>query len=285
MQTHSPQKIEEHYGKLPEILKDAMYSPDVASKMVAMGKKFGLSIEKIGLMAEQTGYVVLGLVRPEEFIQALANALGESADKTSEIAKEINSQIFYPLREALKSAHQIEISESALTAPAAVAPAMPPLPKVETALPPLPVPAPAFAKPPGEERKIIPPIDLRSKSALPLEPKFFDKFAAQKMVPPQPTSPPLKVSPPLEEKPLLAKVPQPKPTEPIKPPTIQPKIPPLDLRRVKSERMREAIFAPPIEPQTPAPPKEPPPVAKPPQPQQEKKAPYGGYDPYREQAE
>ncbi|MBI2640945.1 MAG: hypothetical protein HYW91_03640, partial [Candidatus Sungbacteria bacterium] len=84
------------------------------------------------------------------------------------------------------------------------------------------------------------------------------------------------------------------------------KIPPLDLRKVtppthkamagKSERMREAIFAPPIEPEekpkeTPAPEK---PATESGQPKPSdsstplaigKKAPYGGYDPYKEPVE
>lgn len=166
---------------------------------------------------------------------------------------------------------------------------------------------PAFTKPPEQERKLVPPIDLRPKPAPSPEQKFLDKFVSQKTAPPLP-------SPDQISKEILAGKPSlPKPPEPIRPPApIKPpqpaapppslkategkaKIPPLDLRRStppphkatagKPERMREAIFAPPIEPQAPAAQKEPPAVTKPPAAEPklpERKAPYGGYDPYKE---
>ncbi|MBI2640855.1 MAG: hypothetical protein HYW91_03165, partial [Candidatus Sungbacteria bacterium] len=290
MKTYSQEELTEHYDKLPEILKDAMYSSDIASKMVAVGKKFGLTIEKIGIMAEQTGYIVLGLVRPGEFIQILADALGIGADKASEIAKEINSQVLYPLREALKATHQIEISEiESVPRPSAGIPAAGSgLGRIQnqelrTVTPQAPAQESRSMKQElreAETDKIKPvppptPVDLGPKPTPVAESKFFDKFAAPKAAPP-----PLKVSLPQEERPLPPKPPAPPAQPPPTPlasadakaladkPEGKAKIPPLDLRKVtppthkamagKSERMREAIFAPPIEPEekpkeTPAP--------------------------------
>lgn len=309
MARYTQNEIEEYYRKLPEVLRDALFSPSVAENIFAVGKKFGLTIEKIGFLAEQVGFIVLGLSRPPVFTRVLAESLGMDNDKAREIAKEINSQIFYPLREALKAAHQIEITEPATndqrptteTEPIAATMAkFMPLSKVEVPSMPRPIPPPAFARPPGQERKVVPP----QISVVPPQAPIPRPVETPKHITPQAVTPPSPPKPAIT--PALPKAPTPiKPAEPIKPPAptkppaTQPKIQPIDLRKAtppapkapagKPERMREAIFAPPVEPQTtvPAEPKkESPPYspkaiesgAKPP----EKKTPYGGYDPYKE---
>lgn len=111
MPKYTQQQLEERYQRLPESLKDAMFSVDIAKRMVEVSHKFGLSIEKSGFLAEETGYVVLGLVRPDEFVSALVDQLEINRETAEKIALEINHQVFYPLREALKKAHFIDIRE------------------------------------------------------------------------------------------------------------------------------------------------------------------------------
>ena len=109
MPKYTQPQIEERYEKLPEVLKDAMFSVEIADKIFETGKKFGLIFEKIGNLAEETGYVTLGLLHPQDFVRALEEHLGIKADQASEIAKEINHQIFFPLRAEFKKAHNIEL--------------------------------------------------------------------------------------------------------------------------------------------------------------------------------
>lgn len=104
-------QIEERYEKLPEVLKEAMFSPENADLMFEVGKKFGLTLDKIGYMAEETGYVILGFTKPVEFIKQLEENLDIDSEKAEEIAAEINHRVFLPLREALKQAHQVEIED------------------------------------------------------------------------------------------------------------------------------------------------------------------------------
>lgn len=300
MQTFSQEEIEKGYDKLPEILKDAMYSPDVAIKVVAIGKKFGLTIEKIGSAAEQTGYVVLGLVRPSEFTQALVDVLEIGADKARELAKEINSQIFYPLREALKAAHQMEITEPEVTkAPMTTVPTTSPRPTAPT--PPQPkAETPLTPKPSIPQQPPKPPIP---------EPRIMNHALGEPTRPVAPINPPKAAPPVFSPLPKVAPAappagevktvpPSPRPVEPIRPPehirppALTPKVPPLDLRKSKPERMREAIFAPPVESQTTVP-AEPKKGSPPSAPKEiggaarlpEKKTPYDGYDPYKEPTE
>lgn len=103
-------QIEERYEKLPEVLKEAMFSPENADLMFEVGKKFGLAIDKIGYMAEETGYVILGFTKPEEFITELEENLDIDSEKAEEVAAEINHRVFLPLREALKQTYQMEIA-------------------------------------------------------------------------------------------------------------------------------------------------------------------------------
>ena len=114
MPNYTQQQIDERYEKLPDVLKDAMFSPDIADKMVEAGKKAGLTLDKIGEIAEETGFVVLGLTAPKDFVKALEARLEKDAGKAVEIAKEINHQVFFPLREELKKAHNIEIAAEEL---------------------------------------------------------------------------------------------------------------------------------------------------------------------------
>lgn len=134
MTPYTEEELEERYQKLPEVLKDAMTSAEVSGTMVSIGKKFGLTLEKIGFMAEEAGYVMLGLIRPQEFIGKLAEALEISRDRAAALAQEINHQVFAPIREALKSAHQYDLSDEVMQ-------------KGEVALPQRP-----------EEKKIVPEV-------------------------------------------------------------------------------------------------------------------------------
>ena len=97
-----------------------MFSTDVADKIFETGKKNGLTVERIGFLAEETGRVILGLTRPNEFVGLLAERLGTTTDAAQKIASDINHGIFFPLREVLKSTHQVDVGESAIQKPPAV---------------------------------------------------------------------------------------------------------------------------------------------------------------------
>lgn len=112
MPRHSIELAQKHYEDLPQILKEALFSTNIAEQMHEIGKKFGLTIEKTGIIAEETGYIMLGLARPDEFVANLSGGLGVDTDKAQEIAAEINHQIFFPLREELKRTHSFDMGAS-----------------------------------------------------------------------------------------------------------------------------------------------------------------------------
>lgn len=236
LQQFTQQQIDARLEKLPEVLKDALYSADIAEKMYVLGKKFGLSDEKIGFMAEETGYVILGLTPPREFVPALQEALGLDAEKTRELAREINRQIFYPLREELKKTHQIEITEEEIEKaeplirrpltdadrPPAEDRGQPRTVKT----PPAPAPKPAVGivlpppKPPAAEEEIRPGPPLKKEGT----------------APPAPPPPQKGEEKPREGVIQIPKLPQ---REPLIPPELatSPKIPPINLR-IKNQESR-----------------------------------------------
>lgn len=109
MPRHPIELARKHYEELPGVLKQALFSTEIAEQMFEIGKKFGLTIEKTGIMAEETGYIMLGLTRPNELVTNLAAELGIDSDKAQDVAAEISHQIFFPLREELKRTHDFDM--------------------------------------------------------------------------------------------------------------------------------------------------------------------------------
>lgn len=284
MPKFTQQQIDEQYQKLPLALREAAYGSDIANKIYEIGQKFALTIEEMGFLAEEATYVILGLVRPENFARQLEERLKTDDEEAAEIVKEINQQIFLPLREALKLAHNVDITEKAistkpteLSASELLAPTTPPRPV-----------APATIIPKEEVEKI--------KKEFSRKP-FVSPVAEEKLpkIPPPPP-PPRPIEVPTRDKQGISEIQK---TEPIPPPPPinKPKITPIDLRQgvkprpTPPEVMRGVIFAPPAKK-----PAEPAPSQKPTEPKaqeitvpelkpQEKKPLIRSFDPYREPME
>lgn len=107
MKTFTQEEVLARYDKLPDVIKDAMMEEATAQKMSAIGKTHGLLLDKVGIMAEETGYVMLGLEHPNNFVANLKEALEISEDKAIAIAQDINQQVFKPIREHLMDIHKI----------------------------------------------------------------------------------------------------------------------------------------------------------------------------------
>ena len=90
------------YQELPEDLQRALVSPSFSNAITETGKKEGLAIDKIGELAEETGFVMLGMTAPSDYVKNLTARLGVPQEKAKMIAEEINQKIFKPVRESLK---------------------------------------------------------------------------------------------------------------------------------------------------------------------------------------
>lgn len=108
---YTREQLEEQYRKLPEVLKNALLGVAVAERIYAIGTRAGFTMEEIGIVAEETGFIILGLDHPQKFIEKLTLRL-KDRERARSVALEINEQIFMPLREALKSAHGMELKDA-----------------------------------------------------------------------------------------------------------------------------------------------------------------------------
>jgi len=99
------QEVLERYQKLPQELRDAIFAEANADKVFDIGKRHTLTINKVGGLATQIGYVMLGLTKPKDFVDQLASALEVDKKSAQAIADDVNHEIFYPVREHLRMLH------------------------------------------------------------------------------------------------------------------------------------------------------------------------------------
>ena len=98
----SEKELQIRFDKLPYALKTALRSVDSAKKVVDIGRKYALHVDKLGELGTETGLVILGITHPSQFLPRLARKLDTSEEKVKAIAQEINNEVFLKIREALK---------------------------------------------------------------------------------------------------------------------------------------------------------------------------------------
>ena len=148
-------KLQEQYLNLPEDIQKALFSSATSDAIFEVGKEHGLQIDKMGELADETGLVMLGMTKPNEYIRNLEKRLGVEVLKAKEIAEDINQKVFSPIRESLKKIHGI----SATREP--VQPSVEPLRKTS---PQQPLSTPISSVPP------IPPENLPIEKTPPPQP-------------------------------------------------------------------------------------------------------------------
>ncbi len=106
-------ELKKRFDKLPESLKTALKSVDSAKKVVDVGRKHALHVDKIGELGAETGKIILGFTHPSQFLSRLSRLLDTSDEQTRLIAQEINTEIFLKIREALKeiNGESVDITE------------------------------------------------------------------------------------------------------------------------------------------------------------------------------
>ena len=144
----TPEEVLKRFRELPDDLQEAIFSAETADVIQALGKKYKLTIDKIGELADEVGYLMLGFINPKDFLSAIQKRLAVDFDVARAITEDLNVQIFGKIRESLKHARMQE----------------------ENYVVPLPPPPP----PPT-------PVTPQEKPATPFESKLEDKvFSAQK---------------------------------------------------------------------------------------------------------
>lgn len=98
----SDKELQKRFEKLPESLRTALRSVDSAKKVLDIGRKYALHVDKIAELGAETGMVILGFTHPGQFLVRLTRRLGLPEENVRPIAQEINTEVFLKIREALK---------------------------------------------------------------------------------------------------------------------------------------------------------------------------------------
>lgn len=107
------------YQKLPGELKEAIFSVGTADSIYDICERN--EVEEISEVAKYTGWVLLGVLPPEEFEETIKKELKLKKEIAKKVAREINRFIFFPVKSSLE-----EIYKVAITPPPAVPKVIPP---------------------------------------------------------------------------------------------------------------------------------------------------------------
>lgn len=110
-----PSQIIERYNSLAEELKEALFSSTTSDTIGRICDFYHLSDEKADALTLLVGDVLMGFTHYNDFSKILAEKIGGNIIAAQSIGKEIDREIFLPLRKFLREVYQ-SISKEALLA-------------------------------------------------------------------------------------------------------------------------------------------------------------------------
>lgn len=112
---YTKEQAQKALEKLPDELQEAVFSMETADAIWNASEKQSVTTEERARIAEYAGYVLLGLMLPQEFTQALVADIKLSKNTAQEIAREINRFVFYPVKPVLEQLHNMQIAATSKT--------------------------------------------------------------------------------------------------------------------------------------------------------------------------
>ncbi len=119
MPEYPPEQLWPLYEKLPKDLQEAIFSEKTADLIYDICTRNGAEKE-MSEIARLTGYVLLGLLPPDEFERTLKSELKLKNDVTKKVFWEITRFIFFPVKESLEALYKIKIEKPARPAEVAL---------------------------------------------------------------------------------------------------------------------------------------------------------------------
>jgi len=110
---YTQEQLDKIYEKLPEELQEAIFSVETSNDIGQVGDTYGVTDERLNTIAEHVGYVLMGLILPQEFSEILKQEGGLPKVLAEAIARDLNRMVFYPVKPALEQLHQMEIKVTA----------------------------------------------------------------------------------------------------------------------------------------------------------------------------
>ena len=108
MPKYSEKQLWDLFNKLPDDLKDAIFSEDTADSILSICQRYKVEDKKISKIAELAGNSLMGLLPPDQLQYSLEEEVTLDPKTAKKISQEINRFIFYPVKETLSSFYEIE---------------------------------------------------------------------------------------------------------------------------------------------------------------------------------
>lgn len=96
------------YEKLPGELKEAIFSVGTADGIWDVCEKN--EVEEVSKVAKYAGYVLMGVLPPDEFQKTLEKEVKLKKDRAKKVSREINRFIFYPVKTSLEEIYKAPIT-------------------------------------------------------------------------------------------------------------------------------------------------------------------------------
>ena len=112
---YSKGQIWKLYEKLPEELREAIFSEETADSIWEICSRNGIEDERVSEVARYTGRVLMGLLPPDELEETLKKELKLEKEVAKKISQEISRFILYPVKTSLEELYKIEIAPIAGT--------------------------------------------------------------------------------------------------------------------------------------------------------------------------
>lgn len=112
MPNYPREQLLDLYKSLPKELQTAIFSADNADKMFDICQRNGVKEDKIiSEIAKNSGYVLMGVLPPEELQKVLEKEVSLKKELAKQISWEISRFIFLPLRQYLEALYNTNISK------------------------------------------------------------------------------------------------------------------------------------------------------------------------------
>lgn len=157
---YSPRELKPLYEKLPQDLKQALFSKESADAIYEICLKNDI-LDKNAELAKYIGYLMLGLLPPAEFAKTLQEELELNKDTAEKIYQQTARALFPPIKQSLEILYntRIEIPTKPIEIIEEETPTLPSLEKEKRPAVKTKKPLSAPAKKPTEKDKYREPIE------------------------------------------------------------------------------------------------------------------------------
>ncbi len=113
MKQYTEEELSGIYENLSENLKEALFSTATSRNILNTCKRNDVPNENIGDVAEAVGYVLLGLLPPEELEIFISQKTGLSPEVSKDVVREIARFILFPLKDEIANLYDITKKDKA----------------------------------------------------------------------------------------------------------------------------------------------------------------------------